>query len=243
MDAQIQTLKDYMEASKNTVAVTGAGISYLYGMRRLKQNAGRSNLPRMLSAHYVNSHPDEVYAMFKDAFLDATFEKGPSPVHRQMAEMEQKGLLQGIVTQNLDHLHQLAGSQHVVPFMGDFADTVCIDCGARFHDINVWNQGEMPRCPECGGYLLPEFFSHFGRGSEAGGRNDWMEQAKDMIAEADLVLFIGTTGFHSDDYLSKLRSSTKLAQINPGSTVFDSMTDLNLRMDAETVFAQILAEE
>ncbi len=245
MDQQIEKLKEYMDESSYTVAITGSGISYLSGMRRFKQMAGRNNMPRMLSANYVKKHPDEIYKLFYDSFLYAVFEKGPSPVHYQLAELEKKGKLQGIVTQNLDHLHTLAGSENVVAFMGDFADTTCIDCGAQYHDINVWNQGEMPRCPECGGYLLPVYFSRFGLRS-MGGRgesNQWMEQAKDMIAKADLLLVIGTTGFHSDEYLSKLRQSTKIVQINPGSTMFDQMADLNIRMDAEQVFDQILAEE
>ncbi len=245
MEEQVKQLKEYMDNSSYTVAVTGAGISYMYGMRRFKEDAARTNMPRMMSSGYVKKHPDEVYAVFKDAFLDATFEKGPSPVHYQMAELEKRGLLQGIVTQNLDHLHQLAGSENVVAFMGDFSNTVCIDCGARYDDINVWNQGEMPRCPKCGGYLLPVFFERSGR-LLPGGRSEtseWIKQAQDMIAQAELVIFIGTTGFQSDQYLAKLRSSTKLVQINPGNTMFDQIVNLNIRKDAEKVFNQILAEE
>ncbi len=165
-------------------------------------------------------------------------------MHYQLAELEKKGKLQGIVTQNLDYLHTLAGSSHVVAFMGSFADTICIDCGEQYHDINVWNQGEMPRCPKCGGYLIPAYFYRFGHRFTSGTdtTNEWMEQAKDMIAQAELLLIIGTTGFHSDEYLSKLRPSTKLVQINPGSTIFDQVTELNIRMDAESVFNQILEQ-
>ncbi len=244
MDEQVEQLMEYMQTSPYTVAVTGAGISYMYGMRRFKQVAGQ-DWTRKVTPKYVRSHPDEVYALFKDAFLDAIFEKGPSKVHYQMAELEQKGLLQGIVTQNLDYLHNLAGSQNVAAFMGSFADTICLDCGAQYHDINVWRQEGMPRCEKCGGYLLPVYFyriSHrFGEGrSEA---NDFMKQAQDMIGKADLLVVIGTTGFHSDQYLKKLRPTTKIVQINPGSTMFDEMAVLNIRMDAEQVFDQILAEE
>ncbi len=242
MEEQVKKLKEYMDASNNTVAVTGSGISYLSGMRRFKQMAGRANMPRMMSSNYVKKHPDEVYSLFRDAFLYATFDKGPSPVHYQLAELEKRGELQGIVTQNLDHLHTLAGSENVVAFMGDFADSVCIECGEPCHDINVWNQGEMPRCPKCGGYLMPVFFARMGlRSAGDSDSNNWMEQAKDMIAQAGLILVIGTTGFHSDDYLSRMRPSTKIVQINPGSTIFDSMAELNIQMDAEKVFDQILA--
>ncbi len=70
-----------------------------------------------------------------------------------------------------------------------------------------------------------------------------MNLAADMIAKADLVIIIGTTGFRSEEYLSRLRRSTKLVQINPGSTVFDSMIDLNIKMDAARVFDEILSAE
>ncbi len=241
MDEQVKKLKEYMDESTDTVAVTGAGISYMYGIRRFKQDAG-DGWTRKVTPNYIKSHPEEVYALFKDAFLDATFEKGPGPVHFQLAKLEKEGKLQGIVTQNLDYLHNLAGSKNVVAFMGSFADTICLDCKARYDDINVWNQGKMPVCPKCGGYLVPVYFSHFGH-RFGGGRNEgseFMEKAQDMIEKADLLVVIGTTGFHSDEYLAKLRSSTKIVQINPGSTIFDQMAVLNIRMDAEEVFNQIL---
>ncbi len=245
MDEDVKKLKEYMDRSGNTVAVTGAGISYMYGMRRFKQVAGEGSWSRKVTPNYIKSHPDEIYALFKDAFLDAIFEKGPGPVHYQLAELEKRGKISGIVTQNLDYLHDMAGSSNVAAFMGSFADTVCLDCGARYKDINVWNHGEMPRCPKCGGYLVPVYFSRFGHRFGA-GRNEgseFMEKAQDMIAQADLLIVIGTTGFHSDEYLAKLRKSTEIVQINPGSTMFDNMAVLNIRMDAEKVFSQILAEE
>ncbi len=137
MRDECRQLKEYLDQSQKTVAVTGAGISYLYGMRRLKQSVGRMNAGRIFSAPYVRKHPEEFYEVMKDAFLDATFAKGPSPVHRQLAELEKQGKLYGIVTQNLDCLHTVAGSRNVVEFQGSFRDNICIDCGARCYDYQV----------------------------------------------------------------------------------------------------------
>ncbi len=245
MDEQIQKLKEYMNASSYTVAVTGAGISYMYGMRRFKQVAGEGEWPQKVTPNYIKSHPEEVYALWKDAFLDAIFEKGPGPVHYQLAELEKRGKLQGIVTQNLDYLHDLAGSKNVAAFMGSFADTVCLDCGARDHDIEVWHHGEMPRCPKCSGYLVPVYFSRFAHRVRERRRDpdEFMAKAQDMIAQADLLIVIGTTGFHSDEYLAKLRPSTQIVQINPGSTIFDRMAVLNIRMDAGKVLKELLTDE
>ncbi len=240
MDQQVRQLKEYMDASNNTVAVTGSGISYMYGMRRLKSQTNRMDLMRKLTPKYVKSHPDEFYSMMKDSFLDATFEMGPGPVHKQLAQLEEQGKLAGIVTQNMDCLHTLAGSKNVVEIMGSFSDNTCMDCGTEYHDVTVWNHGEAPRCPKCGGLLMP---SNFDRNSPNSGNNakKRMERAADMISKAELVIIIGTTGFRSDEYMARLNPSTKLVQINPGSTVFDQMVHLNIRMDAEKVFDQILA--
>ncbi len=243
MDKQVEQLKEYMDNSKDTIAVTGSGISYMYGMRRLKQQTNRMDLMRKLSPRYVKNHPDDFYAMMKSAFLDATFEMGPGPVHKQLAELEKKGLLQGIVTQNLDCLHQLAGSTNVVEIVGSFADNTCVDCGYRTYDVNVWNEGKAPRCPKCGGYLMP---TNFDRNSSTYSKDakERMDRAANMIAEADLVMIIGTTGFRSEEYLSKLNTAkTTLVQINPGSTIFDQMVRLNIHMDAEKVFDEILSAE
>ncbi len=242
MDSKIAELKSYMDASSNTVAVTGAGISYMYGMRRLKSQTNRMNLMQKLSPSYVKKHPEEFYAMMKDAFLDATFEKGPGPVHKQLAQLEKMGKLQGIVTQNMDCLHTAAGSTNVCEFQGSFADNICVDCGARFTDYSVWGHGEEPRCPKCGGPLMPENFDRSAPNNQSDMRKR-MERAQDMIANAQLVIIIGTTGFRSDEYMARVNPQTKLVQINPGSTVFDKMVNLNIRSDAEKVFDEILKAE
>ncbi|MCD8315916.1 MAG: hypothetical protein LUB61_00705, partial [Eggerthellaceae bacterium] len=146
-------LKEYMDESERTVVVTGAGISYLYGMRRLKNSVGPMNAGRIFSTSYVRKHPEKFYEVMKDAFLDATFEKGPSKVHKQLAELEEEGKVYGIVTQNLDCLHTAAGSKNVAEFQGSFNDSVCIDCGEHYDDYRVWGEGHMPRCEKCGGPL------------------------------------------------------------------------------------------
>ncbi len=239
MDEQSAKLKEYIDTSNYTVAVTGGGISYMYGMRRLKQHAGRAGAMQELSPRHVKKHPEEAYALFKDSFLDATFEKGPSPVHYQLAQLEKQGKLQGIVTQNMDHLHSLAGSTNVAEFMGSFADSVCMECGEEYNDINLWNNGKMPKCSKCGGYLMPICFDRMGKAGSA-KTSLAMQKAQDMIGKADLLLVIGTTGFRSDEYLAKLRPSTKIVQINPGVTAFDQVADLNIKMDAEKVLDQVL---
>ncbi len=239
MDKDIEQLRGWMEESKKTVAVTGSGISYLYGVGRLKRLTNRSDMMRSLTPGYVREHPEEYYAVMKEAFLDATFGMGPSKVHRQMVELEKRGMLHGIITQNMDYLHELAGSTNVVGFQGDFSDNVCVGCGERVKDVNVWNVGKAPRCPKCGAPLMPSNFDREApfHDAEYSAR---MKKAQDMLSDADLVLIIGTSGFMSEQYMAKLNKNAKLVQINPGRTAFDPMMDINIREDADKVFDKIL---
>lgn len=90
MDEQITQLKEYMDNSSNTVAITGSGISYLYGMSRLKQMSNRMDLMWKLSPKYAQKNPEDFYKIMREAFLNATFKLGPSPVHKQLAEFEKE---------------------------------------------------------------------------------------------------------------------------------------------------------
>ena len=241
MKKEYEILKQYMDESKKTVAVTGAGISYLYGMRRLKESVGRINAGHIFSASYVKKNPEEFYKIRRDAFLDATFVKGPSTVHKQLAKLEEQGKIYGIVTQNLDCLHTIAGSKNVVEFQGSFRDNICIKCENTCDDYQIWNKGHMPRCEKCNSPMMPRsFYRRLGLNNIT--TQDNMEKAIQMISEADLIIVIGTTGFRSNEYLSKMREDAKLIQINPSSTDFDRIADLNIREDAAVVFESILDE-
>ncbi|MCD8328941.1 MAG: hypothetical protein LUC25_07620 [Ruminococcus sp.] len=239
MEQEYIRLKEYMARSKKTVAVTGAGISYLYGMRRLKQSVGIMNAGRIFSPSYIRKSPEKFYATMKDAFLDATFVKGPSVVHKQLAELERQGKIYGIVTQNLDCLHTIAGSKNVVEFQGSFRDNICIKCESRCYDYTVWNQGHMPCCEKCGAPLMPTCFLRNSRASAVTSHEN-MQKATDMISKSDLVIIIGTTGFRSDEYLSRMRDTTILVQINPSATEFDKIANLNIRADAAEVFDKVM---
>ncbi|MCC8128240.1 MAG: hypothetical protein LIO92_12760 [Clostridiales bacterium] len=241
MSYEYNQLKKYMDQSSQTVVVTGAGISYLYGMRRLKQAVGIGNARRIFSAAYVRKNPEEFYRIMKNAFLDATFIKGPSKVHQQLAQLERLGKIHGIVTQNLDCLHTIAGSQNVIEFQGSFRDNICIDCRNRTFDYQVWNQGHMPRCEKCGAPLMPVGFYNESAIHDSIAQEN-MNRAIHLIAGADLVIIIGTTGFRSGEYLSRMRPDTKLVQINPSETPLDRIASLNIRADAAEVLDAILSE-
>ena len=119
MDEQILQLRDYINGSHYTVAITGAGISMAAGI----MDFAHMNFPlvlQMSSSAVLKSTPNHYYNMARKAFLDAMFENGPSVAHRKLAEYERRGLLQGIITTNIDCLHTLAGSVNVAEIQGSF---------------------------------------------------------------------------------------------------------------------------
>ncbi len=242
MDKGVSKLKEYWDNSHKTIINTGAGISYMYGVSRLKQQAGRSFLATSLNPSYIREHPDEFYALMKDGFLDATFAMGPGPVHKQLVELEHMGMVQGIITNNLDCLHTIAGSTNVVEIQGSFNDSICIDCGEHIYDCTIWNHGETPRCPKCGGYMMP---ANFCRTSPTHDHDfaKRIENANKLVEDCDLLIVIGTTGFMSEQYLARLNRNAKVVQINPGHTAFDSIADLNIREDAAVVLQEIIDSE
>lgn len=235
MSKEIEEFKDLINESNFTVAVTGSGISYLYGMSRLKSIVrDRGELMKITTPTYAETHPQQFYELLYNSFMKGTFELGPSGVHYKLVELEKKGKLQGIVTQNMDCMHTIAGSSNVIEFQGTFADNTCVKCGERVLDYKVWGEGHCPTCPKCGGPLMPSNFANTYNGREK------MQQAIDLISKADLIIVMGTTGFRSDEYLSKMKRSAKLVQINPSPTVFSSWATLNIKDDADIVLTELL---
>ncbi len=97
----------------------------------------------------------------------------------------------------------------------------------------------MPRCEKCGAPLMPTAFCRDADVSSDISRDN-MKKAVDLIAGAGLILVIGTTGFRSEEYLSRMKPETKLVQINPSGTQFDRIADLNIRADAAEVLDAVL---
>ena len=161
------------------------------------------------------------------------FEKGPSLSHRKLAELEEEGLVDGIITTNIDHLHSLAGSQNVAEIQGSYAINRCSKCKAHDDTVDIWNEGQAPRCSICNGIMLSfPVYSHVGVYEPA------MKKANQWISQADLVLVIGSKGNYSS-YLNNLSSSVKIIQINPHLTRFDDISVLNIKEEADVVFSQL----
>ena len=157
----------------------------------------------------------------------------PNTMQKALVELEEEGLVDGIITTNIDHLHSLAGSQNVAEIQGSYAINRCSKCKVHEDVVDIWNKGKAPRCSICNGIMLSfPVYSHVGVYEPA------MKRANQWISQADLVLVVGSKGNYGS-YLNNLSSSAKIIQINPHPTQFDSIAVLNIREKADTVFSQL----
>ncbi len=230
IDEQIQELYLALHESPFTVAITGAGISIAAGgvtmngmMRDFRGSGMRSG------------DPQKMYDAFDKAFFRSMFDHGPTYAHKALAELEQMGKLQGIITTNGDCLHTTAGSKNVAEIQGSYQVNVCTGCGQYTYDYNIWNQGHMPACEKCGSMILPYAqYSHIGLYDPA------LRQAQEWMAQAELILIIGATGCYTSTYWDYKKRNAKIIQINPGRTCFDSEAYLNIREEADPVFEKLM---
>ncbi len=229
LDEQIVKFYHALEESHFTVAITGAGISI---------SAGGVSYAGMGARGGFNMHssdPDEMYKGLYKVFMQPAFEHGPTEAHKALAELEEMGKLQGIITTNEDCIHTMAGSKNVAELEGSFQINTCEKCGYRNYDYNIWNEGHMPRCPKCGGRMLPyNIYSGISLWDDA------VAMAQKWMRQAELIIIIGTSGYFGSVYWDDRRRDAKIIQINPKHTHFDSVAWLNIHQDADTVFEQLM---
>ena len=234
MNEKIALLQRMIDTSQYTVALTGAGISVASG---IKAFAGM-NFPvvmQMTSVTVLKSTPEHYYKMARKAFLGPMFENGPTVAHQKLAQLEQQGKLQGIITTNIDCLHSLAGSENVAEIQGSFSVNKCLKCGQHYDDVQIWNHGKCPRCESCGGVVgaFP-VYEHIGL------LDSEVRKARSWVAQAELILIIGAEGSYGGVYYPYIRSNAKIVQINPKSTQFDNESELNIHEQADTVLCCLL---
>ncbi len=149
-----------VEAKGCTVALTGAGISTPSGIPDFRSPGGLWSRvdPSIFDISYFNSRPDITWLKYLE-MIEEIRDKQPNPAHRALAELEEKGLLEAVITQNIDGLHQKAGSRRVLEIHGNAYRAVCTACGARYpidEALEKVRKGEPPKCPRCGGLLKPD---------------------------------------------------------------------------------------
>ena len=238
-DKNVETLKQWLKESKHTVFLGGAGVSTAsgipdfrsaYGLYREKQQG--ISYEEMLSHRYFVGHTEEFYDFMRRVMLypDAK----PNPAHYALAKLEQEGKLDAVITQNIDGLHQLAGSKNVIELHGNENRYFCLSCGKTYDMSIVLNGTGVPKCT-CGGTVRPDVVLY---GEQLDQNN--LVRAVEYVEQADLLLVGGTSlvVYPAAGLVNYLPRGAKLVLLNRDETPYDDHADLVFREDLSQVLAE-----
>lgn len=193
MNENINNIASLLASARKAVVVTGAGISTEAGIPDFRgengiyRKLGENRVLNIINIDFFRKHPDQFYAFFRENLTFPNVE--PSKAHYMLAEMEKRGVIKGIVTQNIDGLHNKAGSKKVIPIHGTADRFVCTGSGCnKVYDYDyVLNHPDIvPSCSECGNILKPDVVL-FGENI-----HNYID-ASEMILSADVLLVIGSS--------------------------------------------------
>ncbi|WP_415649791.1 SIR2 family NAD-dependent protein deacylase [Schleiferilactobacillus perolens] len=192
MNKAITAAQSLIRSAQRIVAFTGAGISTnsgipdLAGIERILQDDPNfhQNPYTMLDPEFAEQNPALFYHLYRETFFHP--QAIPNIAHQYLAKLEQDGKLAAVVTMNIDGLHQLAGNQHVVEYWGDMHRNHCTQCHHSY-DWQPTTEQSVPRCPACGGLILPDFVLR-----RLATYGDAVQSGEKMLRDADLIIIIGT---------------------------------------------------
>lgn len=226
MDDKIKTLQQWIDESRAIVFFGGAGVSTESGIPDFRSVDGLYNQKyawppeQILSRTFFDAKPEEFYRFYRDKML--CLDARPNAAHKKLAELEAAGRLRSVVTQNIDGLHQLAGSKRVWELHGSVHRNYCTKCRA-FYGVDFIQAGEgVPLCPVCGGVVKPDVVLY-----EEGLDQDTVEGAVRAIAGADVLIVGGTSlvVYPAAGLINYYRGN-RLVLINRDPTPCDGQADL-----------------
>ena len=238
-EESLQEFQEIVARSSNIVFFGGAGVSTESGIPDFRSVDGlyhqQYDYPpeTILSHSFYRSKPEEFYRFYRSKmlFLDAV----PNAVHRKLAGLEQQGKVKAVITQNIDGLHQAAGSRTVLELHGSVLRNYCESCGA-FYDVHyIKNSTGVPRCEKCGGPVKPDVVLY-----EEGLNQKTLNDAVSFISQAEVLIIGGTSlAVYPAAGLIDYYSGNKLIVINKTSTPRDSFADLVINGPIGEVFERI----
>ena len=241
MNEKWQQLKDWIQSSGNIVFFGGAGVSTESGIPDFRSVDGLYNQqykypPETIISHsfYVRN-PEEFYRFYKDRML-FTHAK-PNAAHQALARLEEQGKLRAVITQNIDGLHQMAGSKEVLELHGSVHRNYCTRCGEFYGLDHVINSEGVPRC-SCGGTVKPDVVLY-----EEGLDNRILQKSVDYIRNADVLIIGGTSlvVYPAAGLIDYYRGN-RLVLINKGATSRDSQADLVISDSIGEVLGAVVLE-
>jgi NAD-dependent deacetylase len=231
-----QELKQRVLASNKVVFFGGAGVSTESGIPDFRSSNGLWNEnyrypPEQVVSHsFFMAHPREFYDFYRSKMLFPNAK--PNKAHLQLAKLEQMGHVKAVITQNIDGLHQAAGSRNVLELHGSVHRNFCMDCGARYSLEFIVNSEGVPTCERCGGTVRPDVVLY-----EEPLNENVIRAAIGAIRSADMLICAGTSlaVYPAAGFLEYFQGAT-LAVINLSPTSLDKKADILLSAKLGEVF-------
>ncbi len=239
MKEQIQKLKEIVDNSNNIVFFGGAGVSTESGIPDFRSVDGLYNQkydypPETILSHtFFRRKTEEFYRFYKDKMIIQGAK--PNAAHLKLAQWEQEGKLKAVITQNIDGLHQAAGSKRVLELHGSVLRNYCEKCG-KFFDENYIMQAEgVPKCDVCSGLVKPDVVLY-----EEGLDQKTLSDSIDYIRNADVLIIGGTSlvVYPAAGLIDYYRGN-ELILVNKSATSRDNEADLVVQGSIGEIFAQL----
>ena len=235
---KLETLKRWISESDKIVFFGGAGVSTESGIPDFRSVDGLYSQhfdypPETIISHsFFLRKPEEFFRFYREKMLPLGFE--PNITHKVLARWEREGKLSAVVTQNIDGLHQKAGSRQVLELHGSVLRNYCLRCG-EFHSAEfVKNSPGIPRCA-CGGIVKPDVVLY-----EESLDQTILEKSVEAISNADLLIVAGTSlTVYPAAGLIRYYKGNRLVLINRDATPYDSHADLVLHESLGSVFSKL----
>lgn len=240
MTEQMGQFLQWIKESDNIVFFGGAGVSTESGIPDFRSVDGLYHQeydypPETILSHtfYMQNMP-EFYRFYRNKMLCLSAK--PNPAHEKLAELEAAGKLKAVITQNIDGLHQAAGSRKVLELHGSVHRNYCQKCGKLFSAEYILNSEDCPVCDVCGGNVKPDVVLY-----EEGLDNETMRQAVYYISNADVLIIGGTSlAVYPAAGLIDYYHGSKLVLINKSATPMDRRANLRIEGKIGEIFSQII---
>lgn len=231
-------LQEIIDGGKRIVFFGGAGVSTESGIPDFRSQDGLYNqkydVPpeEILSHTYFVRHTEEFYRFYRDKMICLTAK--PNAAHKKLAELEACGKLTAVVTQNIDGLHQMAGSKNVLELHGSVHRNYCQKCGKLFTAQDILDTEGVPHC-ECGGLIKPDVVLY-----EESLDSGIIQRSVKAISECDVLIIAGTslTVYPAAGFV-RYFGGDKLVLINRDATPMDSAADLVIHDSVGKILSQI----
>ena len=235
---KLEILKQWIHESKNIVFFGGAGVSTESGIPDFRSVDGLYNQkfdypPETIISHsFYQRKPEYFFRFYREKMLPLGFE--PNVTHKVLAKWEEEGRLAAVVTQNIDGLHQKAGSKRVFELHGSVLRNYCSRCHKFYPAEFIRDSGGVPKC-DCGGTVKPDVVLY-----EESLDQDTIEKAVSAIYDADLLIVAGTSlTVYPAAGLIRYYQGNRLVLINRDATAYDDQADLVFHESLGNIFSQL----